>query len=57
MDELKPCPFCGSLKIEMIKIDCTNEWFLRCEKCGIEQPLYNARSKAIKAWNRRKSDA
>lgn len=53
MTGLKPCPFCGSRKIEINRIDGTREYYLTCEECGIEQPLYPTADEAVGAWNRR----
>ena len=68
MDELKPCPFCGSTKVGMGKgahwvaekqngnIRC-----IVCGDCGVNGGVFNllamtetqAEKKAIEAWNRR----
>lgn len=52
-DELRPCPFCGSHRIKMNRVYDTNEWYLRCEDCLIEQYLHGSLDEAIEAWNRR----
>lgn len=33
-EELKPCPFCGSKKIEMHSFNIDTTCWLECEKCG-----------------------
>jgi Lar family restriction alleviation protein len=61
MDELKPCPFCGSTNIDVI--EATNyygsgisRWTCQCgnEECSV---LINkttlTRAQAIEAWNKR----
>jgi Lar family restriction alleviation protein len=53
MGVLKPCPFCGCAEIEEIKIHDTNEWYLKCGGCRIEQPLYRTLEKAEDSWNTR----
>ena len=47
-DELKPCPFCGSLNIEVLEeyeTDVAHNGRLHCRQCGCEQakPKWNAR--------------
>lgn len=57
-DELKPCPFCGHKaalrsgrylngeeKIGTVYIVCT--------QCGVGTVIYNDRTEAVTAWNRR----
>lgn len=53
MDELKPCPFCGSNDIDIEKLEKYGTYYLSCKQCSIEQPLYNTLEQAINAWNRR----
>jgi Lar family restriction alleviation protein len=52
MVALKPCPFCGSKKVEICR---TNEWscWVRCARCGADAPGGKDRKEAIKIWNRR----
>lgn len=56
MDEMKPCPFCGSSQIEVRRIkdrwscgcattDCLCQWW------HIRQ--FNSKEQAIAVWNRR----
>lgn len=52
-NKLRPCPFCGSHRIQINRIYYTNEAYLRCKDCGIEQSLYDSLDEAIEAWNRR----
>ena len=59
MDELKPCPFCGSLDIRIDK--CTSR--VRCKNCFCTSGLIGRLVKyadkmseeeaAVKAWNTR----
>ena len=53
MDELKPCPFCGSKPI--INVVRPYEFFISCKRiyCVEQKHLYATRASAIKAWNRR----
>ena len=57
MDELKPCPFCGSKRVLFIEHDEQNyedrtEGFILCEGCGFSSDTYFVEN-AIQKWNRR----
>lgn len=64
MDEkLKPCPFCGSTKLETIEI-CRewsdgwddyweNYWHVRCNSCDVLVGEFFEEAEAVEAWNRR----
>lgn len=56
MEELKPCPFCGSKAKfganksccgKTVRIDCTNP------QCGANINAFSSKAEAIKVWNRR----
>lgn len=51
MEELKPCPFCGSNNLIVDGFT-----WVHCKNCRTDGPLFNDRKKAIKAWNTRKED-
>lgn len=51
MNELKPCPFCGSNRI-LVEYLYFRPYIL-CEKCHAQIPCYNTYPKAKEAWNRR----
>jgi len=60
--KLKPCPFCGMEGV--IKFDdtpcyhgSTGWYFVQCAKCGAESGYKNEESEAIKAWNKRVTEA
>jgi len=60
---LKPCPFCGSKKLEIEKEDSLDHWdlyiagyiFIKCLDCEIECKgnLYDSEEELIKKWNQR----
>ena len=59
MDELKPCPFCGGLQIELISsINWDGEpiFYIHCDGCGCSGPTTLTIDSAIAAWNRRAED-
>jgi Lar family restriction alleviation protein len=66
MEELKPCPFCGSNAISLFNPNCTPESkycptdhaypLVRCQGCFTEVPGKDwdySGDTAIKAWNTR----
>ena len=63
MEELKPCPFCGSAaEISQGRFDGKDTSYVICRKCGasgeffVVSPKYASNERAIEAWNRRASD-
>ena len=55
-NNLKRCPFCGGQASvqEMFHSMLSNEYFVKCKKCGAETKRYYKGSRgAVKAWNRR----
>lgn len=54
MNELKPCPFCGSCQIEM------QQWTTLCNaaccNCDAEGPIGLSKAEAIEKWNDRKGE-
>lgn len=56
IDELKPCPFCGSGDVEIEYLDKEfhdHYMFVRCKSCEASSAIYFTRKRAIAAWNRR----
>jgi hypothetical protein len=51
MNELKPCPFCGSEAY----ITQDQGWQVNCKVC-CETSWYNTPQEAIEAWNRREKE-
>lgn len=55
MDELKPCPFCGS---DNVRMDTDyGVYFVLCVNCQTEGPDDPDKSTAIKLWNGRPIEA
>lgn len=62
MQELKPCPFCGSKQIDndvAVQYDESDLSVARyfyscvCGACGCRTTLFNQKQNAVDAWNRR----
>jgi len=58
MEELKPCPFCGSDILEMdrelAEFDNQAErWFITCYECPCQGVIGDDKQEAIEAWNKR----
>ena len=58
MDELKPCPFCGSSAVLREEYDYGYEghncsYHVECSFCLVEFPRFSDINVAIEAWNRR----
>ena len=60
---LKPCPFCGTVKIELLREPTMAQIYpplfsytARCPRCGVELLPFMSKAEAIAAWNRRTPD-
>lgn len=52
--KLKPCPFCGKRKIELVEPDYFfGSWFCECSACRQAIAAGKTLEKAMKKWNRR----
>ena len=58
MSELKPCPFCGTHYVKLIKNDDVGGAFVMCMGCHATTSIYGELSvqQAVNAWNRRSQD-
>ena len=50
MQELKPCPFCGS---EPEKLTGMGEYWIKCPMCDASCAMTSSAESCIKAWNTR----
>jgi Lar family restriction alleviation protein len=58
MADLKPCPFCGSDRVDYIPIEEQNyddhvEGFILCRGCGFSSDVFFDFEIAEEKWNRR----
>lgn len=55
MQDVKPCPFCGSKDISIEKNDAV-DWEVYCKNCGATVGAYDCYEtieEALEVWNRR----
>lgn len=52
MDELKPCPFCGSNYNHAVCV-YGEEYYIECLACTTCGPSGETKEEAIEVWNRR----
>ena len=54
MDELKPCPFCGTSDRVHVRVQIGDTWFhVECANCDSRTTASRDKAKSIAAWNRR----
>jgi Lar family restriction alleviation protein len=51
-DELKPCPFCRSHVLELLRDDLV-DYFVNCKHCGANGPHERTGASARASWNKR----
>lgn len=51
MRKKKPCPKCGSLKIEIVQTS-VRSWHVECRRCGYKGPRMPNDIAAMDAWAR-----
>lgn len=54
MSDLKPCPFCGNKRTEVVEI--AGNFFAVCGNCGAQGKQMTTISGAVGTWNRRAGD-
>ena len=58
MAELKPCPFCGGIALDVGPLyDAEKGYVVKCIRCRCKTWYFATEAEAIEAWNRRASDA
>ena len=53
VEELKPCPFCGSSNIVADGQTSLKDSYVSCNECDADGPMRERKQEAIDAWNRR----
>lgn len=51
--ELKPCPFCGSMKLDVASTNAESHW-IECEMCGAQAPSGETLTEGVALWNSRR---
>ena len=52
-EKLKPCPFCGSNRVQIRTDDEGISWYIFCNNCGAMCGYALSEDEVVKAWNRR----
>lgn len=58
MNNLKPCPFCGSYYVRVCTIPTGYKlnprvWYVKCDKCGTRSGMLFTKVETIAVWNAR----
>ena len=56
-EKLKPCPFCGSENIEIVRSPITERFIAACNSCAASSRYFNDEDEAIDGWNRRAEES
>lgn len=58
MNELRPCPFCGSNDVRLHKFHIKDMYGVTCGRCGTRytNSKNESRSGVMAAWNRRTAE-
>lgn len=56
MNELKPCPFCGSTHLREYTAYPISNWVIACKDCGGKMSGSFTREEAYNNWNRRANE-
>lgn len=54
MEQLKPCPFCGSKRIEIGTLS-TGKKYIYCKRCFVSSFGFDKEQDAIEEWNNRRT--
>ncbi|MBQ7577610.1 MAG: Lar family restriction alleviation protein [Synergistaceae bacterium] len=55
-EQLKPCPFCGSEKVELYR-DGKGDYFINCKNCMcLVSGFYRTKRESLQVWNTRAED-
>lgn len=54
--EYKPCPFCGSEKINIKALSSGGWHSVECSSCHVSTPFFETLASAAKVWNRRENE-
>ena len=53
---LKPCPFCGSVRLEAVHNSHYDDFTIVCRTCGVEGPTTPRLKWTQDAWNNREGE-
>lgn len=54
IETLKPCPFCGSVDIEIVyEVKYQYPFYAYCNNCDVQTGRYGSKQGAVSEWNRR----
>jgi Lar family restriction alleviation protein len=53
VNNLLPCPFCGSTNLTLDNLGEGDDWFVSCNNCEIQQIANYTKETAVQRWNTR----